>query len=132
MAVAPAFTAIEMNILDEDGVLVTTLSAPSTDAGDFYVMFQHKDQYTAQDVKCGMNKPHVEYCGQGCSWYGAMEAVELLADRLRIRMNKDAADHMKNSGLLEVSFVLDESEFGQLRAALKRTFIDQPYFVELV
>ncbi len=132
MVVAPAFAATELSVLEEHGVLVTTLSASSTDDDDFYLMFQHKDRYTAQDVKFGMNKPYVEYCGQGCSWYGEMEAVELWADRLRVRMSKVAADHMQNGGLLEVSFVLGESEFGQLRSALKRTFNDQPYFVEPV
>jgi hypothetical protein len=130
MVVAPTFAATELSVLDENGVLITTLSAPSTDDDDFYLMFQHKAQYTAQDVKFGMAKPYVEYCGQGCSWYGEMEAVELLADRLRVRMSKVAADHMENGGLLEVSFELGESEFGQLRNALKRTFDDQPYFVE--
>lgn len=132
MVVAPTFAATELSVLEEHGILVTTLSAPSTENDDFYLMFQHKDQYTAQDVKFGMNKPYVEYCGQGCSWYGEMEAVELLPDRLRVRMSKVASDHMQNGGLLEVSFVLNESEFGQLRSALKRTFNDQPYFVELV
>jgi hypothetical protein len=129
MVVAPTFAATELSVLEEHGVLTTTLSAPSTDEDDFYLMFQHKDQHTAQDVKLGMDKPYVEYCGQGCSWYGEMEAVELLADRLRVRMSKVAADHMQNGGLLEVSFVLGESHFGQLRNALKRTFNDQPYFV---
>lgn len=130
MVVAPTFSAIEMSVLEEDGVLVTTLSAPSTDADDFYLMFQHKEQYTAQDVKFGMNKPYVEYCGQGCSWYGEMEVVELLVDRLRIRMSTVAAEHMQNGGLLEVSFALGGAEFGQLQAALRRTFDGQPYFVE--
>lgn len=132
MVVAPTFAATEVSVLEEHGVLVTTLSAPSTEDDDFYLMFQHKEQYTAQDVKLGMNEPYVEYCGQGCSWYGEMEAVELLANRLRVRMSKVAAEHMQNGGLLEVSFALGGSEFGQLRNALRRTFNGQPYFVERV
>lgn len=132
MVVAPTFTATEVSVLDEHGVLITTLSAPSTEDDDFYLMFQHKEPYTAQDTKFGMDKPYVEYCGQGCSWYGEMEAVELFADRLLVRMSKVAAEHMQNGGLLEVSFSCGVPEFGQLRDALRRTFNGQPYFIDRV
>lgn len=132
MVVAPTFTATEVSVLDEHGVLVTTLSAPSTEDDDFYLMFQHKEPYTAQDTKLGMDQPYVEYCGQGCSWYGEMEAVELFADRLLVRMSKVAAAHMQNGGLLEVSFSCGASKLGQLRGALRRTFNGQPYFIDRV
>jgi hypothetical protein len=132
MVVAPTFAATEVSVLDEHGVLVTTLSAPSTEDDDFYLMFQHKEPYTAQDTKLGMNKPYVEYCGQGCSWYGEMDAVELFTDRLLVRMSKVAAEHMQNGGLLEVSFSCGVSEFSQLRDALRRTFNGQSYFIDRV
>jgi hypothetical protein len=132
MVVAPAFVATQVNVHEEHGVLVTTLSAPSAEDDDFYLMFQHKDRHTAQDVKWGMTEPYVEYCGQGCSWYGEMEAVELFANRLCVRMSKIAAEHMQNGGLLEVSFVLGGSDFDQLRSALRRTFGSRAYFVERV
>jgi hypothetical protein len=132
MAVSPTFAATAVSVLDEHGVLVTTLSAPSAAGDDFYLMFQHKEPYTAQDTKLGMDKPYVEYCGQGCSWYGEMEAVELFSDRLLVRMSKVAAAHMQNGGLLEVLFSCDASEFGQLRDALRRTFNGQRYFIDRV
>lgn len=60
------------------------------------------------------------------------KAVELFADRLRVRMSKLAAEHMQNGGLLEVSFSCGVSEIGQLRDALRRTFNGQPYFIDRV
>jgi len=132
MIVAPSFTATDMSVVEEHGVLITTLNAPSTEEDDFYLMLQHHDEYTVQDVEFGMNMPYIEYCGQGCSWYGEVTRFELLRDSVHIQMSKIAADHMQNGGILQVSFQLSASEFETLRTALRRTFSGQPYFFERV
>jgi Immunity protein 10 len=132
MIVAPAFAATDMSIVEEHGVLITTLSASSIEGGDFYLMLQHQDEYTAQDTKLEMNMPYIEYCGQGCSWYGEIEKFELRRESVHIQLSQTAADHMQNGGLLDVAFKLSGPEFETLRTALRRTFSGQPYFAERV
>ena len=108
--------------------MVTTLAAPSTEDEDFYLMLQHKLNYDAQDVKLGMNRPYVEFCGQGWSWYGHIISFSLRRDRVNIQMDQEAAEHMRNDGNLEVTFSADPDEFNSLRAAIERTFQGQSYF----
>jgi hypothetical protein len=52
------FVATEVDVVRHDGVLVTTLGAPSTEEDDFYLMVQHKDEFSEQDVKFGMRLRH--------------------------------------------------------------------------
>ena len=93
-------------------------------------MVQHVDAYDEQDVELGMDQPHIEYCDQGWSWYGNIDRFELLRDRVKVQLSSDAAEHMGNDGLIEVTFALSDAEFAKLRAALARTFQGQPYYLE--
>jgi hypothetical protein len=77
-----------------------------------------------------MDKPYIEYCGQGWSWYGNIYRFDLLRDRVKVQMNSDAAEHMGNDGFIEVAFALSDAEFATLRAALARTVRGQPYYFE--
>ena len=120
--------ASQLSVIEEHGVMVTTLAAPSTEDEDFYLMLQHKLNYDAQDVKLGMNRPYVEFCGQGWSWYGHIISFSLRRDRVNIQMDQEAAEHMRNDGNLEVTFSADPDEFNSLRAAIERTFQGQSYF----
>jgi hypothetical protein len=122
------FVATRLSVTEERGVLVTALAAESTQEEDFYLMLQHKDTHTEQDTRLGMDKPYIEYCGQGWSWYGHIERFELSRDRVRIKMDASSASRMRNDGILEVEFHLDEPEFAQLQGALERTFRDVSYF----
>jgi hypothetical protein len=124
------FLATQFSVTEEHGVLVTALRGPSTENDDFYLMLQHKDRYTEQDAKFGMNQPYIEYCGQGWSWYGHIEHFELLRDRVKVKLDQAAASHMGNDGLIEVEFMLNDNEFTQLRQALRRTFREHHYFTE--
>lgn len=126
------FFATEFSITEERGVLVTALGTPSTEEDDFYLMLQHADHHTKQDVRLGMNQPYIEYCGQGWSRYGHIEHFELLRDRVKVQMNSAAASHMGNDGLIEIEFALSDFDFACLRAALERTFHHQAYFIERV
>jgi Immunity protein 10 len=124
------FHATSCNVTEESGVLITTLAAPSTEEEDFYLMLQHKAEHDAQDVKFGMDIPYIEYCGQGWSWYGHILSFGLSRDRVCIRMDEEAAAHMRNDGHIEVTFQLSEVEFANLRSAVHATFKGQPYFAD--
>jgi len=124
------FAATDFSVASENGVLVTALRAPSTDEDDFYLMLQHKEPYTKQDVKFGWDKPYIEYCGQGWSWYGHILSFELHRDRVRVQMDEEAAKHMDNDGTIEVMFKLDDSQFAELRGACRKTFAGRSYFTD--
>ena len=126
------FVATQFSVIEEHGVLVTSLGAPSTEDDDFYLMLQHTESRTEQDVRFGMDKPYIEYCGQGWSWYGHIERFELFPNRVVVRMNEAAAAHMQNDGVISVEFQLEEHQFARLRQALERTFHGCPYFATKV
>jgi len=116
------FTAKELSISEKDWGLLTVLSAPSTEDEDFYLMFQSANAYDEQDIRLGMDKPYIEYCGQGWSWYGHMLRVELLADKICIQMDSEAAAEMEGDGEIVVSFEFPAPSRTELRTALDRTF----------
>jgi hypothetical protein len=124
-----SFVATQFAVLEQDGVLTTTLGAPSTDEDDHYLMLQLGLSQTKQDVEFGMDKPYLEYCGQGWSWYGEIELFELFRNRVVATMSPRAASHMKNDGVIGAEFDLGEAEFCELRRSLERTFRDCAFFV---
>lgn len=126
------FTATKVSVTEENGVLITALAAPSTEEDDFYLMLQHKDSHDEQDIRFGMDKPYIEFCGQGWSWYGHIERFELFRDRVMVEMDSSAALHMKNDGILEVRFDLQQPEFVEVKQAIERTFRNVSYFVAKV
>lgn len=130
IAMPVGFHAITCTVTYESDVLVTALGAPSTEGDDFYLMFQHKPAYDEQDVKFGMDRPYIEFCGQDWSWYGHILSVRLRRDRMQVQMDEDASKHMDNDGHLEVTFALDEAQFNALRSAIGTTFNGETYFVD--
>jgi len=64
------FHATRCTVTEEHGVLVTTLGAPSSDEDDYYLTLQHKAVHDDKDSKFGTDKPYIQFCGQGWSWYG--------------------------------------------------------------
>lgn len=120
---ADAFAAVE-----DDGLLIVTLGAPSTEDEDAYLMLQHQDEYDEQDVELCMDLPCTEYCGQGWSWYGHILSFALHRDHVRVQMDAQAAQEMDNEGLLEVRFDLADAQLHALRLALQRTFAGRTCF----
>jgi hypothetical protein len=78
------FVATQLSVTVEHNVLIVMLGAPSTEEDDFYLMLQHKDEYSAQDIKLGMNLPYIEYCGQGWSWYGHIQNFSLKRNCVKV------------------------------------------------
>lgn len=123
------FVATDFNAGLENGVWVVVLGAPSTEEDDFYLMFQKKqEKYSKQDIKFGWDKPYVEFCGQGWSWYGHMNQVELERGMIRVTMDGEAAEHMQNDGIIEVQFNLADLEFSRLRSTLQEILNGIEYF----
>ena len=124
-----SFVATQFAVLEQDGVLTTTLGAPSTEEDDYYLMLQLGLSHTKQDVELGMDKPYLEYCGQGWSWYGEIELFELFRNRVVATMSSRAAARMKNDGVIGAEFDLDADEYRELQQSLERTFRDCSFFV---
>jgi Immunity protein 10 len=116
------FFATDVSVSAENDVLITAFGAPSTEDDDFYLMLQHNLISNEEDEKFGMDQPYIEYCGQGWSWYGHIMSFRLSRDNVTIQMDKDAATHMGNNGLIRVDFSIDDNDFITLSAALKTTF----------
>lgn len=126
------FSATQFAVTEENEVLVIALGTSCTEEDDYYLLLQHKDEHTEQDTRFGMDKPYIEYCGQGWSWYGHIERFELYRDRVVVSMDSSAAAQMRNDGIIEVSFSLPDPEFSQLQSALERTFQGVSYYANRV
>lgn len=122
------FHATDVSVVQQDGVLITSMGTPSTEDEGLYLILQHTPEFDEQDVALGMDKPYIEYCSQAWSWYGHMFSVHLLRDRVEIQMDEHAASEMGNGGDLVITFSLDDQEFQNLKSALASTFAGQSYF----
>lgn len=123
------FVATDCSAGLENGVWAVVLGSPSTEEDDFYLMFQKKEgTYTQQDIAFGWDKPYVEFCGQGWSWYGHMNEVTLERGMIRVIMDGEAAAYMRNDGIIEVQFAVTDSEFTQLQSTLQEIFNGVEYF----
>ncbi len=131
LTVPTGFFADACSVADDNGLLIVSLGAPSTEDDDFYLMLQHKYACDAQDVALGLDLPYIEYCGQGWSWYGHILSFDLHRDHVSVQMDAQAAQEMGNDGLLEVRFDLAEAPFHALRLALQRTFAGRTYFHDM-
>ena len=123
-----SFVATQLAVLEQDDVLTTSLGASSTGQDDSYLMLQLGLSPTRQDVELGMDKPYLEYCGQGWSWYGEIELFELFRNRVVATMSSRAASHMRNDGVIGAEFDLDTAEFCRLQRSLERTFRGCAFF----
>jgi hypothetical protein len=122
------FVATEFAAFRENGVLITALGAPSSEEEDCYLMLQHSEKHSEEDIRFGMNQPYIEYCGQGWSWYGHILEFSLHRNSVRVQMDAEAAREMQNDGRIEVTFNLSNGEFQQLRSALRETFTGYAYY----
>src|SRR5262245_51156815 len=93
-----------------------------------YLGLQRKDKFTEQDIKFGWDKVYIECCGQGWSWYGHILSFELFRDRVRVKLDAEAAKHMRNDGQIEVTFKLSEDRFAELQRGLSQIFDGFSYY----
>jgi len=117
-------------VIRDDSVFITTFGAPSSVEDGVYLMLQHKDKYSAQDVKLGMHLPYIEFLDQGWSWYGHILEFTLGRSNLTVELDGEAAQRMENDGKIEVAFNLSQAQFQELRSALQETFKGYAYFQE--
>jgi immunity protein 10 of polymorphic toxin system len=124
------FNAPFVSATDQGWGTVITLSVDHNLEAQRYLTIQRAHEFSAEDVRSGMNDVYIETCGQGWSWYGHIEAVELLRGSIRIQLDAEAAAELDDTGEIEVRFDLPEVEFADLRAALQRAFAERPYFAD--
>lgn len=122
------FLATQFSVVHENGVLITSLAAPSSDDEDFYLMLQYQDEYEEEDIQLGMAQPYIEYCGQAWSWYGHILSFTLHRNSVVVKLDDEAALRMQNDGELEVRFNLTHAQFNTLRSALQQTFAGYTYY----
>ncbi len=122
------FKANNFSATSEDWGWLTVLWASSTEDEDFYLMFQRAYEFTEGEILFGQDKPYIEYCGQGWSWYGHILSVKLQRESISIQMDKEAASEMDNDGQLEITFNLDDRESQKLERALENTFEGFDYY----
>ena len=134
------FLACRSSVDRHDGVLIVALGAgpAANDGGDDdaeapYLMLQKTLAPTAQDASFGMDRPYLEFCGQGWSWYGEIERFELRRGGLVVDMSASAAARMANDGVIVVEFdpAIDDTAFNGLRGALAEILAGHPGFVDL-
>ncbi len=125
---AQGFHAVEFSATEETWGYLTVLGGQSTEEEDFYLMLQRPYSYSKDAVRWGQDKPYIEFCGQGQSWYGHIESFRLLRDRVLVKMDEAAASEMRNDGNIEVTFDLDDNRFAELKRALAKTFAGLHYF----
>ena len=99
-------------------------------ASEKYVMLQAKDEYSPEDVRLGMNDIYIECCGQGWSWYGHIESFVLSDKRIDVRLDRSAAQRMRNDGRFVATFSLGGEEQDKLRSTLRQVFHGRDYYAE--
>ena len=114
------FFAKHVSASDEDWGRLVAFGAIEEAGNQPYVMFQGSYEHTEQDIRLGQDKPYIEICDQGWSWYGHMESVVLERKRLVVQMDKVAQAQMQNNGHFVVRFELDEQRFSQLSRKLQQ------------
>jgi len=124
------FPARVLDIADEDWGLRIVLSVDDTLAAERYLTTQRKHAFTDEDVRLGMDDVYIETCGQGWSWYGHIDAFELFPDRVRVRLDAEAARRMEGDGVIEVDLDLTAERHAALRAALRRTFAGRACYAD--
>ena len=129
---AIAFHADVLDISEEDWGTRIVLSVGESFEAERYVMTQRKDTFSEQDVRFGMDDVYIETCGQGWSWYGHIDSFELFGNRIRVQLDREAADRMGDDGVIDVSFDFPDDKRAALRAALRRTFAGRTCYAERV
>ena len=128
------FVAARCVVVRENGVLTTALSEAPNDEDEEagYLILQCSMEHNEQDVRLGMNQPHVEFSRQAWSWYGHILAISLSRNSVEVKLDSVAAEQMQNDGQIEVAFELDEPRFTEFRSALRETFNGRAYFRDVV
>ena len=106
-------------------------SVDETLEAERYLMFQGDDAPSADQIRLGMTDVYIETCGQGWSWYGHIESVNLSRTGILVQLDAQAAGELRDTGLIEVTFDLSPSHFNVLRAALRKVLKDRKYYNEV-
>ena len=125
-----SFHASQISISQQDGLTVVILSVDETLEAERYLMFQREDKPSAEQVRSGMTDVYVETCGQGWSWYGHIESVRLTRTSIHLQLDAKAADEMRDTGRVDVTFDLAPDRFEALRAALRTVLKGRDYYVD--
>jgi hypothetical protein len=126
------FRAHVVDTSEESWGIRVFLSVDDTLAAERYLLTQRKHTFTDEDVRFGMNDVYIETCGQGWSWYGHIESFELFDNRVRVQLDPEAARHIGDDGVVEVSFDLTDEKRSALRVALRRTFAGRACYADRV
>ena len=116
-AVRTGFTATELRVEADDGVLVVALAGRDPDDAPREMQFQRADEDEDDDY-CLVNETHIPA-------YAGLEAVRLSRTALRLRLTADAARAWSlRSTRMTIGLSLTPPQHEELRDALRRLFAD--------
>jgi hypothetical protein len=120
------FKANNVAVAPQDWGLVVQLAGESAAGEPFYLMLQRQKHFTPDDERLGMADVHIEFCGQGLSWYGNIRSFRLLPGRVEVQMSPAAAAEMGNDGRIVVEFPPQQGQ--ALSAAFAEVFAGRTYY----
>jgi hypothetical protein len=117
-----AFEAMVASGYDPSEALYVVAFADSPSDPSRYLLLQRAAEPDEQDIALGHGTYHVEWCDQGRSTYGGIEAFFLSAASARVVFTPQAAAALDGLEDLSLSFTLAAEEYEALRQALEGIF----------
>ena len=122
-----ATLGVELVSVEEiDSTWTGGFSERSDGTGD-YLLLQRAKHDSDQDKKLRLIGYHIEYSDQPRSMYGGLLSFQLHRNRAVLSFN-DQALSLMGAREIAISFTLTDSQFQQLRLALKYIFGDSAIF----
>ena len=107
---------------DENDVLIIGFSENSTEhEKPIYFMLQDSKEYGDQDKQLGMDTYYIEKNDQSMGGYGGIAEVYLERNRIKIELDKNGIDNVKEN-FVEIVFECGDNEFKNLLKRLDQIF----------
>ena len=125
---ALTFTARSLELPPKSWGIVTVLKDDTTD--ERYLMLQRKRQFSQRDIEWRQDDVYIEVCDQGWSWYGHILSFVSAPKKLIVRLDAEAAERMREDGIIEVELALSTDALESVRRSLREVFEGFSYFRE--
>jgi hypothetical protein len=117
-----AFEAVVASGYDPSEAVYVAAFADSPSDPSRYLLLQRTARPEEQDIALGHDTYHVEWCDQGRSTYGGIEAFFLGTGSAQMAFTPHAATELGGLEELSVTFTLSAEEHEALRQALEAIF----------
>lgn len=100
----PVFTAVEVAIVHEEGVLMGRLRGEGLEGDDPYFLLQVADEYDEQDRSLGMDTYYSELSGQEASGYGGIDRVEVRNDCCHVLLSESGRQDLRSDAQVCIAY----------------------------